>query len=142
VKGAKVVITDNINPSKGVGNGIEGVLHSITFSPKLRKPLFQSILQQIKSASAGEVVVLDTAPMYVNIEFYAESEKKPDWSRKETVVPGKIVVPVPIARFSDTVKVDTGAGNETVYFRRHAFDLIILQLPTTRRVQHAEVLAL
>jgi hypothetical protein len=125
VQGAGVVITDNINPSKGIGNGVEGHLHSLSFDPSIGTEKIRSIMNLVERAAPGQVVYLDDPPLSVNVELYRDEEDKPIWPEDETLVRGKVVIPVLLSKFDDDVVVELeDEGEETVYFCRHAFDLI------------------
>jgi len=117
------LLTKSSSPSKDVGNGVEGVLHSLSFPPGTNPHVLARAGRQVEAAAPGQVVVLDTPPLYVNVELQLDESERREWSATETLVKKKVVTPTPVPKFTSRVKLNTSAGYKDVYYRNHAFDM-------------------
>ena len=87
VRGAPAMLLDNIQPTKGLGNGTGGTMHSLTFEDEPPAALLAA-----EQAGTFSVVVLEEAPLAVN--FVPNLPKDDDGRGIESLLESEIVVPV------------------------------------------------
>ena len=98
--GVTSYVIDNINTDKGIVNGAHCTQHSITLSTNTpeEKEYHASLLQRIAAAEPGEVIMLDCCPVSINVEItHADLTK---YSKHDTLVPNKAVVPIPMVAYT------------------------------------------
>ena len=88
VRGAPAMLTQNIQPTKGLVNGASGFLHSLTFDADAPA--------EYRDAVAGprgfKVIELAEPPLSVNFQLHLPDGASMDGI--ETLIPGTVVVPI------------------------------------------------
>ena len=80
---------DNVAVHLGHFNGAQALMHSLSFDPREDMQLLQ---QKISDANPGDIVMLTYPPLSVNVELPNVVPSK--YTDADTLVPGKLVVPV------------------------------------------------
>jgi hypothetical protein len=86
--GAPALLTENINPARGLANGSEVVLHSLTVDEADR----DALQERIARAVPGEIILLERPPLAVNVHVKCLAPKynsdgtvrepTPSWARE------------------------------------------------------------
>ena len=106
-------ITENLSQSRGIVNGAECVMHSITPDPnedaergkRIRKdgtPM-PSLHECIQAAKPGEMIELVLQPLSVNVTLSSDDHRS-NFSACDTLVPGQLVIPMFLSSFSQSEK--------------------------------------
>ena len=95
VEGAPAYLLQNIEPTKGLANGTPLELHSITLCPDDDPDTYR---QLINDALPGEVITIPT-PAMINVRVPSADPSK--WPLNETLVPGEVVIPLPLDSHRD-----------------------------------------
>ena len=104
VEGAPAILLHNVSTNSNLVNGTSGILlHSLTFRSISETNEFAELY---KKADGGEIITLYGAPYCANIEIYVPDKNDSDctkeskallrsrWDPRNTMVPGKLVIPV------------------------------------------------
>ena len=104
VKGGQAFLKDNnMNPTKGVANGVPVTFHSLTFAANHEKII--EIETIISNAKTGEVIVIPCPPNFINVELINQTSE--NWHDDETLIPGKVIIPVDLSTKGVKVKLFT-----------------------------------
>jgi hypothetical protein len=120
VKGAPIVITENICVAHRIANGTRGIMHSLTLSPSIS----DSEWNKIMLCKPGEIhwLPLDERPITVNVEIQRVNAEA--WNREWTLKEGCIVIPIPLCPDSGAKLAKTGnLKNSLCLLRSYYMDL-------------------
>jgi len=139
--GGLCMITENLSQAKGIVNGTQCVMHSLTPDPKedeerakRRNPLdntpFLSLHDAIRNAKPGEMVELLLPPLSINVTISPESSTLQNVSASDTLVQGQHVIPMFESTFSKTEPIKSWEllGREhdpiqSIAFKDHCLEL-------------------
>jgi len=112
VVGAPAMISENIATMNKISNGSKCILHSIVLDPE--SSTYEDDKRSLERASNvtnGDEIFLLSPPLYVNVEIMHVDSNH--WDSEATMVPGKIVIPLPVSssesRFKPQEMKDTRA---------------------------------
>lgn len=114
VKGAAAFMTVNLNPNKGFANGTPAIMHSLSWQDARYT---RQIARQLAQAKPGEIVDVQL-PLSVNVEVTTEYAPEQIGKDRETVVPGRIVLP--LERSSDAHILVNG---QTLSFKEYCVEM-------------------
>jgi hypothetical protein len=80
---------DNIADHIGHFNGVHAIMHSLCFDPREDMQVLQ---QKIESASPGKMIMMQYAPLSVNVQLVNPNPSI--YTAQDILCPGKLVVPV------------------------------------------------
>jgi len=139
--GGLCMITENLSQPKGLVNGTQCVMHSLTPNPKedeerakhlnpLDNTPFLSLHDSIRNAKPGEMVELLLPPLSINVTISSESKPHQNVSASDTLVKGLHVVPMFESTYTKTEPIQAWEllGREhdpiqSIAFKDHCLDL-------------------
>lgn len=68
VRGAPAVLTENLNPEKGLSNGTVAIMNALVFDQS-DKELYEETMFMLNNAIPGSTVYISQAPSHIIIEF-------------------------------------------------------------------------
>ena len=92
VSGAPGFLTVNINPTKGLANGTPIIYESLSFDHERDSENEREALRKISIAEPGEVITIDVIPKTINVAV--PSIEPSSWPTNQTLVPGRVVIPI------------------------------------------------
>ena len=120
VKGAPVMITDNISVAYRIANGTRGCLHSLTLSPSISDAEWL----KISRCHPGEIHWLPDGelPITVNISFPTIAFER--WNPQWTILDGSVVIPLSLCTDSAAELAKTGTLKKSLgSIRTYSIDL-------------------
>ena len=119
--GAPIIINENIAPLRGIANGTRGVLYSIDWETNdLRERALEFINQQPVDADIELPYELKPSVIFVEPEINRD-EIAMNWPPDMTIVPGRIVFPIPFKNKS--IILTTGTVKWAVNITKGSYDL-------------------
>lgn len=108
VRGAPAVLTENLQPEKGLSNGTMCYLSGLFFNPKDEG--YNDTMETINNAAPGDIVRLSIQPSYIIVEYKPEhgvmipTEEQVDVTIAIPTHPGHVCVAIP-AKAKKTEKI-------------------------------------
>ena len=120
VQGIDGYLTENINISLMIGNGSKVKYHSLSFATKDQE---KHVGRLIQNSKPGEIITLDFAPSYVNVELYQDKFKEDVKHKLHSMkiqtddpnLEGKIIIPLTSYRKPPNLKAMPTMITETCY---------------------------
>ncbi len=117
VQGAPGYLTKNINPAIGLANGTAVVYHSLILDDMEDS---KTIFERIRNATSTIDILLKYPPKFVCIEV---ATADPTRFVNQTLVLGKLVIPIPFIKDNKELNLQTESSNTTVVTEKHSVDL-------------------
>jgi hypothetical protein len=139
VEGAPGYLKKNLNPNIRLANGTPVTYHSLILNDQED---FEAVMQLIVDASSSADIHLHYPPKYICVEVPSADPFK---FVERTLVPGKVVIPIPLKQATTKKTYSTGEvkawkinvpgfGIREIIARRHQVDLAFAL--TTHKVMH------
>lgn len=110
-------MTKNINPALGLANGTAVVYHSLILDDMEDS---QTIFERTRNATSTIDILLKYPPKFVCVEVPTAD---PTRFVNRTLVPGKVVIPIPFIKDDKELNLQTESLNITVLTEKHSVDL-------------------
>jgi hypothetical protein len=121
VQGAPAYLTSNICPIKGLANGTQVKLHSLTWPENAPVATY---LARIACAAPGEEVYIEIPPITINVQIPLSDREIQAWPREQTIVSNAVVIPVKLSTRDPTkLHVCVNSTWLPIKVRTHAIEL-------------------
>jgi hypothetical protein len=106
--GVSCSITENLSQYRGIVNGAECIMHSVTLHPdedsERTRRKAPPLLECIRNAKPGDLVELMMPPLAINVTLTSEKHRA-KFTHSDTLVSGQLVIPMLLSSFPKAEKV-------------------------------------